>query len=250
MRARAYTWRRAFSLSHCPISMIKKENQMSKPGQTVGQTRDEVGQTDNPFYVAPGNPAWKPRTDGLKALLVSERTTVFDRPLPVVEASAEADIGPATALGPMPTTWTHDLVHCRLVLVYTEASKLPRILWPDGIRSMLGQLQPQPPGEVRRPLGEAELAVLDWTWTLVWRLGEDDRSIVRGFMAGAGLREIAAELKKLQSQGIGLGKGVSKDSVPKRYRTITSGWAEDWNRAEQPIDRGTLKVWETAARKQ
>lgn len=224
---------------------------MSEAVRKPVQKRDEAVQADNPFYVEPGHPVWQPRSDGLKAILVSERTTVFDRPMPQpIDAAVEAAVLNATALGPMPTAWTHDLVHCRLVLVYTEASKLPRILWPDGIRSMLGQLQPQPPGERCRPLGEAELAVLDWTWSLVWRLGEDDRSIVRGFMAGAGLREIAADLVALQARGIGLGKAVGKSSVGKRYRSLTSAWADEWNRLDHPIDRGTCEVWATAAKKQ
>ncbi len=218
---------------------------MSKVGQTPVQPRDDAGQSVEAVVSVP----WQPRTDGLKALLVSERTTVFDRPLPVVEAP-EVAVVEATALGPMPIVWTHDLVHCRLVFAYTKASELPRIVWPDGIRSMLGQLQPQSPGEVRRPLSEVDLAVLDWTWTMVWQLGEDDRSIVRGFMAGAGLREIAADLAALQAKGIGIGKPVGKSSIGKRYRTLTAAWADDWNGRNHPIDRGTCQVWATAARKQ
>lgn len=226
--------------------MIKKENHRVEPGQTVGQPRDEAGQSFDPHYVRPGSVPWSARTDGRRAYLVNERATVFDRPLKV-DPVEPVRIETTTALGPIPTVWTHDLVHCRLVHVFTQASALPRILWPAGVRSALGQLQPQAPSVRRRPLGEADLAILDWTWTLVWRLGEDDRAIVRGFMAGASLRDIAHELKALQAQGIGLGKGIGKDTVAKRYRAITTAWADEWNRIEHPIDRETCEVWATAA---
>lgn len=224
---------------------------MVKAGQAVGRSRDGDARAVPPAGDEVVTTPWAPRDDGLKAILVSERTAVFDRPapLPTTGVGLVADVE-ATSLGPVPTAWTPDLVHCRLVLAYTQASTLPRILWPAGVRSALGQLQPQAPGIVRRPLGEAELAVLDWTWTMVWRLGEDDRSIVRGFMAGASLREIAADLKALQARGIGIGKAIGKSSVGKRYRDLTAVWADDWNRRRHPIDRGTLEVWAAAARKQ
>jgi hypothetical protein len=222
---------------------------MSEAGRTAGRKRDATGEAVPPRVDEVVSVPWSPRQDDRRALLVNERSTVFDRPLvvPVSEVVAAVDL---TALGPAPTEWTHDLVHCRLVLVYVLASQLPRILWPAGIRSALGQLQPQPAGERRRPLADDDLAVLDWTWSLVWLLGEDDRAIVRGFMSGASLREIAAELQALQARGIGLGKAIGKSSVGGRYRALTTAWADDWNRRRHAIDRGTLEVWAAAARKQ
>jgi len=225
---------------------------MSEAVRRAVRKRDGAPAPVPPKAEAIASTPWAPRTDDRRAILVSERSAVFDRPaaIPPVAADIVTAGIETTSLGPVPTAWTPDLVHCRLVLAYTQASTLPRILWPADVRSALGQLQPQAPGALRRPLGEAELSVLDWTWTLVWRLGEDDRSIVRGFMSGASLRDIASDLKALQARGIGIGKAIGKSSVGKRYRDITGAWAKDWDRRGEPIDRNTLEVWSAAAKKQ
>jgi hypothetical protein len=52
-----------FPLSHCPISNNRKENQLVKVGQMVGQTWDEVGQTENPNVVVTGSGAPRDRGD-------------------------------------------------------------------------------------------------------------------------------------------------------------------------------------------
>ncbi|MFO1081890.1 MAG: hypothetical protein U1E23_14825 [Reyranellaceae bacterium] len=193
---------------------------------------------------------WAPRTDGKHAVLVTERRTVFDRR--VIVPTAVVDDEPAaalTALGPLPTEWTADLVHCCLVHVYGALRELPTIAWPARYRSVLGQLQPQEPGAVRRPLGTDVLDRIDWTLARLFCWGEDDQAILLGFMSGLSLREISTGLKRLQARGIGMGKGVNKTTVSKRYRTITSTMADEWNRAGQPIDAGTREAWMTAGRR-
>jgi len=62
---------------------------------------------------------------------------VFDRPLPALQQQAE-EPEIVTALGPLPTQWTWDLVHCRLLSVHAIACILARVLVPATYRSWLG----------------------------------------------------------------------------------------------------------------
>jgi hypothetical protein len=185
-----------------------------------------------------------------RAVLVSERSAVWDRKAVVVPPTAEVESAHAlTAFGPMPTRWTPDLVHCRLVSVYGLMARLPAILSPAGVRSVLGRLQPEQAGRARRALTNAEFERIDWTWARVHGWPEDDQVIIKGFMSGRSLREVSKELRKLQARGIGIGKGTGKDSAGKRYRTITATMADEWNRLDQLIDSDTREAWMAAAEK-
>ena len=225
---------------------------MVKVGQTMGQTWDSENGLSHPAEPpAVVTIPWAPRTDDKHAVLVTERRTVFDRRViaPPVAPAAEVGIDVVTALGPLPTEWTADLVHCRLVFVHGALRELPSIAWPASCRSVLGQLQPQDPGIARRPLGADVLELIDWTLTRLFCWGEDDRAILAGFMTGRSLREISSELKRLQARGIGMGKGCSHPTVGKRYRDLTATMADEWNRAREPIDAGTREAWLTAGRR-
>src|SRR5262245_30436369 len=77
--ARAHV-RGLLSLSHCPISLINEVNQMNKAGQNAGtEAGREKAESHLPIADEITSVPWVPRTDGKTALLVSERTTVFDR---------------------------------------------------------------------------------------------------------------------------------------------------------------------------
>lgn len=237
---------------------------MSRMGHKVGLKRDARDATVpavpavgfDPFEVR--TVPWQPRAgdDDRRAILASERSAVFDRPSADVlkareeegEAATSPDVG---ALGPVPNDWTPDLVHCRLVSVYWLCAELPRIQWPMQYRSVLEQLQPATmtaPGR-RRVLSGTDMDRIDWTLSCVCRCREDDQLILRGFMAGLSLRDIAEELRRLRSHGIGLGKGVGKDAVLRRYRALAASLAEQWSAHREPIDADTRRVWSTKAEK-
>lgn len=243
--------------------------------------RQEAGQAPYDPWTVTTVP-WRARDvgDDRRAILASERSAVFDRPsadilqarepearaisadsvlaglLPDVVPSRGADdardqtAGETSArLGPIPVEWTPDLVHCRLVAVYWLCAELPRIQWPAQYRSVLEQLQPASlaaPGR-RRVLSAEDMDRIDWTLTCVCRCPEDDQLILRGFMAGLSLRDIAGELQRLRAHGIGLGKGVGKNAVARRYRVILSALADQWIAAREPIDADTHRVWRTKA---
>jgi hypothetical protein len=61
---------------------------MVKAGQTAGQS-GTTAKARVPFRQASITAPWTPRTDGKQALLVSERTTVFDRKLPPPESPVD-----------------------------------------------------------------------------------------------------------------------------------------------------------------
>lgn len=223
--------------------MIKKENHMVKAGQAAGQKRDD------PVVTVP----WTPRADdGRRAILTSERSAVFERPMPAPSDDDPGDVvDEAAPFEPMPEHWTSDLVHCRLVSVYWLCANLPRIQWPAQYRSVLEQLQPATeaaPGR-RRVLSSEDMDRIDWTLACVCRHREDDQLILRGFMAGLSLRDIAEELQRLRAHGIGLGKGVGKNAVGRRYRTLLANLAEQWIATGEPIDTDTRRVWSTKLEK-
>lgn len=243
MRARAPVWRHVLSLSHCPISMNKKENQMAKAGQAVGQARDTVGQPlqpGDPWYVRPGVPAWAPRDDDKRALLVSDRSAVFDRPLPAL-AKQEAEPEITTAMGPMPTQWTWDLVHCRLLSVHAMALRLARAHVPAGYRSFLGSLQPQEATMRHRPLTDDDTKRFDWTMSRIDAWSEIDRVVIKGVMSGFSLSEVSKATYGVANRFGGY--GLKKPSVFKRYRTNTTIMAAEWIDLRQPIDSDTRECW-------
>lgn len=232
---------------------------MSRTGQKVGLRRDARNETVpavpavgfDPFEVR--TVLWRPRAgdDDRRAILASERSAVFDRTDPEVLKAREAADVPAvdaaveSRLGPMPSTWTPELVHCRLRAVHCMCMWLPRINWPAGFRSILQQLQASGgAGTGRgRVLTAVEMDRIDWTLARVCGWPEDDQLIIRGFMSLLSLREIAGELERLKLRGIGGRKGISKDSVHRRYRALLTTMAREWIEADEPIDRDTTRVW-------
>jgi hypothetical protein len=215
---------------------------MNKPVQEAVQSRDEAVQASRPD--------WQPRTDGLKAILVNERSTVFDRPAVVpLQAIEPAYDG---AFGPMPTEWTHDLVHCRLVHVDALCRRLPRVKVPPQYRSFLGALQPEDAaveGRVRALTVEQERMV-DWTLARIYAFGPVDRAVLMGMMAGRSLRTISKVTLAIELRGEAEGdRGLKKPSVAKRYRRNATILAQSWNMLRVPIDDGTCRCWNTFAKK-
>lgn len=226
---------------------------MSRAVQRAVRERDEAVR-DATRKAPPPDPIvtvpWAPRVDdGRRAILASERSAVFDRPAPEVVKARLASEAPAaevetTRLGPLPSAWTPDLVHCRLRAVHCMCLWLPMIIWPAAFRSVLQQLQPSESRTGRgRVLTAAEMDRIDWTLARVCAWPEDDQLIIRGFMSLLSLREIAGELERLRKRGIGGRKGIGKSTVPRRYRALLTTMASEWIEHGEPIDRDTCRVW-------
>ena len=215
---------------------------MNKAVQEAGQRRDGPVQAEE--AAVPLKP-WTPRTDGKVLLQVSERTTAFvapTAPLPPTADQVER-IDPAV-MGEVPTSWTWDLVHCRLQVVAASAQRLPDVKLPGGLRSFLGALQPQSSRFIR-PLSPAEVTQLDWTWLRISAHSEVDRAVLMGVMFGLKLSTIVKITTQLAAQGIGVDRPIrSKTAVHRRYRTLTTAMAKAWNdRLREPIDRHTREAW-------
>jgi hypothetical protein len=215
--------------------MINKENQMSKPGQEAGQSRDSVGQPPETVVSVP----WRPRADDKRAILVNERATVFDRPAVLPEPVDAPEV--QTALGPIPTTWTWDLVHCRFLAVHAMAASLPRLMVPATYRSFLGSLQPQESAKRHRVLTDEDTKRFDWTMSRIDAWPDIDRIIIKGYMSGHSLDDIsAATVAFARRYG---DKGLARSSVYKRYRTDTAIMAAEWTDIGEPIDIDTRECW-------
>ncbi|MCW5737349.1 MAG: hypothetical protein KIS73_24700 [Enhydrobacter sp.] len=189
----------------------------------------------------PTKPIGAFRAPGERAVLVSERHAVWDRrahnlPLvdePVVEAGR---------LGPMPTEWTPDLVHCRLRHVHALACQLPRVKVPAQLRSFLGELQAQDAVPGRRvSLTVEEMQRIDWTIARLQAFGSIDKAVLLGMMS-----EVKPETISKVTFGIAAregGKALKRASLYKRYRTNLKALAADWNKRAVPIDDGTRQAW-------
>jgi hypothetical protein len=169
---------------------------------------------------------WVPLDRGdARAILVSERSARFDRrmlSLPPLEEAAMVDVG---ALGPLPTDWTWDLVHCRLLSVHAIAKQLPRAATPWTYRSFLGAIQPEEAIAVRhKPLTAEATERFDWTFSRLYAWSERDRAVLMGVMAGLSLRKIA-KITTILAARIGC-EPLSKSSISRHYRALTTTMAK------------------------
>ncbi len=216
---------------------------MTKAGQTGGT---EVGRDFEASHLveAPTKP-WVPRSDGMTAVLVTERSTVFDR-----KAEMPVDGEPVVgALGPMPTEWTQTMVGCRLQHVHTlMRNKLPWPKIPAQYRSFLGEMQPQEASHGRsRGLTTEEELRIDWTMSQIFTFDAVNRAVLMGVMAGHSFETISEVTMGIERR-IG-GKGLSRSAVFKRYRRVTEALAAHWNRLGVPIDAGAQEIWLSASAK-
>ena len=177
------------------------------------------------------------RDEGPRAVLVSERHAVWLKRLPPLPEADEAG-----RRGPMPTAWTHDLVHCRLIAVNALSLSLPRVLLPRELRSFLTALQPQDavPGR-SRVLTDEHTRLIDWTMTRLSLWSEIDRAVLMGFMTGTKPETISRITFEVAARHGG--KGIKRPTVYKRYRQLTSVMAEEWQSVGEPIDAVTRECW-------
>lgn len=216
---------------------------MTEPVRPTVQKRDGASIAVPPAADAVVTVPWVPRDmQGQRAILVSERSTVFDRPLPELAKQDEApEI--VSALGPLPTQWTWDLVHCRLLCAHAIASGLPRVQVPPTYRSFLGNLQPSDVARpMRRVLTDDDTRRFDWTMSRVDCWPDIDRIVLKGIMSGHSLAEVSVATIGW-ARRFGGAAGLKKSAVHKRYRTDTTIMAAEWAAADEPIDYDTRACW-------
>ena len=181
-----------------------------------------------------------------RAVLITERHVVWDRPVVHLPAIHEPgfDVG---ALGPIPTEWTHDLIHCRLITVDRMARRLSPVKVPSDYRSFLGAFQPQEASVRRAPLTPEEVVRFDWTWTRISRWPERDRAIIMGIMAGHSVRDVEKVLARGEAKG--RFDALKRSGISKRYKAIRTEMAREWIGLREVIDLDTREAWLSTSKK-
>lgn len=210
---------------------------MSEAVQEPVQGRDGAVRDEEPVVTLP----WTPRTDGKSALLVSERATVFDR-----KALALQPVDPMEAISdPIwndkgGTSWTPDLVHCRLLVAGEVVKRLPPVL-RKGYVSQLGNLAISEMSVERRIAPTpAEISLADWTLTEVMARRHRQQLLLAALF-GLSFDKIADALKAR-------GQDASKSSVHRWYLAERRVLAGQWQaRRVDPlakIDGLTFDRWQ------
>jgi len=213
---------------------------MSKAVQAPGLDRDKAV---HPRNAEPGlsGIAWAPRTDGKKAVQVSNRATVFDRPAPELQAADPQD----QVSDPIWRThddtgralWTPDLVHARLLLTGDVMRRMPGPLRRSYV-SVLGTIaltEMAPVGRVA-PTPE-EITIADWT--LVEIMQRAHRAVLLAAAFGYSGDRIAETMKDK-------GMRIAGSTVQRLYlgeRRIMAGL---WQSRRVPVDQLSLDRWEVA----
>jgi hypothetical protein len=156
-----------------------RNNKVIRPVRTPVQGRYKAG-TAPAVPLQPDN-----RQPGERAVLVSERSAVWDRPAAPVEPDRpiEAIADPIWdhADG---RRWTPDLVHCRLLAVGSTIARLPSPL-RRGFVSLLADVALDQGREIRRPPTAAEISLADWTWAELLRRPDMQRPILQAMACEA-----------------------------------------------------------------
>jgi hypothetical protein len=208
---------------------------MSKMGQTAGQNRDETGQAEIVHH------PWSPRTDSKRALLVNERSTVFD-----VKAAVLKPVDPIEGISDpiwdhkAGSKWTPDLVHCRLIVAGEIVKRLPPVL-RSGYVSQLGSIAISEMSMDRRiPPSPAEISLADWTLTEIMARRHRQQMLLAALF-GLSFDKIAEALHAR-------GQQASKTTVQRWYlaerRVLAGQWQGRRNETQAKIDGITFGRWE------
>lgn len=217
-----------------PLSRFLKKRRninMIKPVQKAGQGRYGAG-TRVPVPSVPSN-----RQPGERAVLVSERSAVWDRaatpatPERPIEAIADPIWDHADG-----RRWTPDLVHCRLLAVGSTIARLPSPL-RRGFVSLLADAALDHGREIRRPPTAAEISLADWTWAELLKRPDTQRAILQAMACGASVRKVAELLARR-------GWNVKKSTVGSWYINERRYLAARWQEQKHPVDRESFDRWQ------
>jgi hypothetical protein len=180
------------------------------------------------------------RRPGDRAILVSERATVFDRPradLAPVDPSTEISdpIWAAQDKAGRPR-WTPDLVHCRLLVVGEIITRMPGHTRKAFV-SILGNLALSEVSiAARAPLSPAEITLADWTWQQLIEQPEDTRQLLQARAFELSFDRIAQQLRAR-------GREVSKSTIATRYTEARRTLAGTWQQLKHPVDPTSFDRW-------
>lgn len=213
---------------------------MKQAVRTPVQQRDAL-QTAVPVADPVTSVAWKPRADGLRAILVSPRTTVFDRPVvaPVISTVGEQldEIADPIWNHQEGRVWTPDLVHCRLLNVGDTISCLPSPYRRSFVSLLADVALDERDREIRRTPSPVEVTIADWTWSQLLKRPDRQRAILQAMAFGASVRSVARMLERRSAEK------VAKTSVSRWYLAERRQLAAIWVREKQPVDQQAFDRW-------
>lgn len=208
---------------------------MKETVQQLVRKRDEAVQAEEVKF------PWSPRTDGKRALLVNERSTVFD-----VKAAALQPVDPVEGISDpiwdhkAGSRWTPDLVHCRLIVAGEIVKRLPPVL-RSGYVSQLGSIAISEMSMDRRiPPSPAEITLADWTLTEIMARRHRQQMLLAALF-GLSFDRIAEALHAR-------GQQASKTTVQRWYlaerRVLAGQWQVRRSETQAKIDGITFGRWE------
>jgi hypothetical protein len=175
-----------------------------------------------------------------RAVLISERHAVLARPAPIEEAEA---IDPVAAIAdPIwdhrnGTTWTPDLVHCRLLGMADTLGRLPGASLRR-YQSLLGKVADHDPEASRvivAPPSPTEITMADWTCREILKRPHELRQLLLGMAFEQGVRKIGRKL------------GISKSEVSRDYmaerRYLAGHWQGRRTELLARVDELTFGRW-------
>lgn len=208
---------------------------MKEAVQVAVQKRDEAVQAETVQF------PWSPRTDGKRALLVNERSTVFD-----VKGAAMQPADPLEGISDpiwdhkAGSKWTPDLVHCRLIVAGEIVKRLPPVL-RSGYVSQLGSLAISEMSMDRRiPPSPSEISLADWTLTEIMARRHRQQMLLAALF-GLSFDKIAEALHAR-------GQQASKTTVQRWYlaerRVLAGQWQARRTETQAKVDGITFGRWE------
>lgn len=182
---------------------------------------------------------WRPRADGLQAILVNPRTTVFDRPALVQSVLVDKDdeISDPIWNHQEGRVWTPDLVHCRLLNVGDTISCLPSPYRRSFVSLLADVALDERDREIRRTPSPVEVTIADWTWSQLLKRPDRQRAILQAMAFGASVRSVARMLERRSAEK------VAKTSVSRWYLAERRQLAALWVREKQPVDQAAFDRW-------
>lgn len=208
------------------------EKQAVKAGLDGGTGAGPAGSASSAPLTAP----WAPRTDGKRAILTSERSTVFDHTVsPPPPVDPLADVADPAWNSHGGRVWTPDLVHCRLLNVGDTIARLPSPV-RRGFVSLLGDAALTEAVTVKRPPSPAEITIADWTWSELLKRPATQRSILQAMAFGASVRTVSAMLGRS-------GVNVPRTTVSRWYISERRQLAAAWIADRQLVDRFAWERW-------
>lgn len=197
---------------------------------------EEVQERDRPVQAKEGSFPWRPRVDDKRAVLVTERSAVFDRLAEVPPAPAPIeDIRDPIWDHKHGRVWTPDLVHCRLLNVGDTIARLPSPM-KRGYVSLLGDILLDDGREVRRPPTAAEISVADWTWSELIKRPATQRCLLQAMAFGASVRTVSKLLART-------GTKVQKSTVANWYLSERRALAGTWQASRHLVDGSAFERW-------